>query len=170
MPISERGVQCGFEMLDGEPCLRRKEDHVPEDVSAVTDHPYKGKGGPCIHRPNHRGNPCGAGPGNHREVAVELAEPTMSEGEVAFVAYAEAVQTLIRVKDRRYKGAWQRQGYMGNMARVLSKSARLEAMVWKDGGIPEDPESALDTLKDMMALCAFMAANIEDGNRWGHGK
>jgi hypothetical protein len=91
---------------------------------------------------------------------------------VAFVAHADAVLALVRKKDETYGGAWQRQGYMGNMARILSKTARLENMVWRDQTeVNEAPgeadESVMDTLHDLMALCAFMADNIEEGNRWG---
>jgi hypothetical protein len=90
---------------------------------------------------------------------------------IAFEAYADAVLSLVRVKDAAYGGAWRKQGYMGNLARIMSKTERLSNMLWKDGyhGPNEFPldESVLDTLKDLMALAAFMAANIEDGNRWG---
>jgi hypothetical protein len=96
-----------------------------------------------------------------------------SAAVVAFAAYAEGVQALVREKDKAYGGAWQRQGYMGNLSRILSKVARLENMVWRDADSPAakdlgtQEEPIIDTLKDLMALCAFMGANIEDGNRWG---
>lgn len=94
--------------------------------------------------------------------------PAQSEAETAFAAYAEAVQALVRAKDQAYGGAWRKQGYMGNLARIMSKTARLEAMLWSDNAIPEAVDEAVtDTLKDLMALAAFMAANIEDGNQWG---
>jgi hypothetical protein len=101
--------------------------------------------------------------------------PLASEAVIAFTAYCEAVTELVRRKDAAYGGAWQKQGYMGNLARILSKAERLKNMCWTDDNPAEFPieghdESVLDTLKDLMALCAFMGANIEDGNRWGHGK
>lgn len=100
-----------------------------------------------------------------------------SEAVIVFNAYSEAVLELIRQKDRAYGGAWRKQGWMGNLARVMSKTARLENMLWRDtpwlgtgGGESEvEAEDALQTIKDLMALCAFMGANIEDGNRWGRG-
>jgi hypothetical protein len=86
----------------------------------------------------------------------------------------------VRAKDAAYGGAWRKQGYMGNLARIMSKTERLSNMLWKDQVDPPavqgaeysmqadlDGETVLDTLKDLMALAAFMAANIEDGNRWG---
>ena len=100
-------------------------------------------------------------------------ETTQGDAVIAFTAYAEAVRELVRVKDAAYGGAWQKQGYIGNLARILSKADRLKNICWQDeSGTPEPAastldENVLDTLKDLMALAAFMAANIEDGNRWG---
>jgi hypothetical protein len=97
-----------------------------------------------------------------------------SDAVIAFNAYSEAALDLVRQKDKAYGGAWRKQGYMGNLSRVLSKVARLENMLWTDdsaGGetLDDGGEHVLETLKDLMALCAFTAANIEDGNRWGRG-
>ena len=94
---------------------------------------------------------------------------------VAFAAHAEVVQALVRKKDEAYGGAWQAQGWMGNLARIQSKTERLKNMLWREkpwlgtGGEEdaEEQESVLDTLHDLMALAAFMASNIEEGNRWG---
>lgn len=91
----------------------------------------------------------------------------------AWDAYSEHVRKLIVRKSAGYRNAWERQGYMGNLGRVLSKSARLENMMWRDPGDEEFgtgtalDESVLDTLWDLGALCAFTVANIEEGNRWG---
>jgi hypothetical protein len=106
---------------------------------------------------------------------LRVAFPTFSneaagEAVSAFTAHADAVLALVREKDKAYGGAWQKQGYMGNLARILSKAERLKNMCWTDSeGITVDPddESVMDTLHDLMALCAFMASNIEEGNRWG---
>lgn len=88
--------------------------------------------------------------------------------------HADAVLALIRKKDGQYGGAWAKQGYMGNFARILSKAARVENLVWRDGGewhsghqSEQDNETLLDTLYDLSALCAMAIANIEEGNRWG---
>ena len=90
--------------------------------------------------------------------------------------HSDAVLALLK-KKQAYGDAWQEQGYMGNLARILSKTSRLKNMVWRD--TPFEPgteeassgseETLIDTLLDLSALCAFMAANIEEGNRWGRG-
>lgn len=81
---------------------------------------------------------------------------------------------LARTKDKSYGGAWRRQGYMGNLSRILSKAARLENMAWSDnpdlgenGILAESEESLEDTLKDLANLASFMYANMREGNRWG---
>jgi len=87
--------------------------------------------------------------------------------------HADAVLALLK-KKQAYGNAWQEQGYMGNLARILSKSDRLRNMMWKDLGqdesapdSPDQSESVLDTLYDLSALCALAISNIEEGNRWG---
>lgn len=93
----------------------------------------------------------------------------------AWDAYTAQVRDTIIRKSAGYGDAWQEQGYMGNLARVLSKSARLKNMCWKDGtwldtGGEEaevEQEQVQDTLVDLGALCAFLVANLEEGNRWG---
>jgi hypothetical protein len=110
-----------------------------------------------------------------KPLPTELPIEVQGEAVIAFAAYSEAVLELVRRKDAAYQGAWQKQGYMGNLARIMSKTERLKAMLWREqpwlgtGGEESDQEmeSVLDTLKDLMALAAFCAANIEDGNRWG---
>lgn len=102
----------------------------------------------------------------------ELMPESGSEAAIAFVAHSEATLSLVRAKDAAYGGAWSKQGYMGNLARIMSKTARLESMLWKDDpsngiGVSVGDESVLDTLHDLMALAAFMASNFEEGNRWG---
>lgn len=88
-------------------------------------------------------------------------------------AHTDVVRDLLRKKDA-YGDSWVRQGYMGNVGRVLSKADRLRNLLWKDddGGkvrTAGGDETVLDTLYDLSALCAFAIANIEEGNRWGHG-
>jgi hypothetical protein len=85
--------------------------------------------------------------------------------------HSDAVLALLKKKDVAYGNAWQKQGYMGNLARILSKTSRLKNMLWRDeveSVVPEgQDESVLDTLYDLSALCALAIANIEEGNRWG---
>jgi len=81
------------------------------------------------------------------------------------------VGKIVQGKEKTYRGAWKRQGYMGNLARILSKVARLEAMLWRDRERSEGQlrESVEDTVLDLMALCAFFLENWSAGNRWGRG-
>jgi hypothetical protein len=81
---------------------------------------------------------------------------------------------LAEHKNQQYRDAWRKQGYMGNLSRILSKTARLEAMLWND---PEDEvgreeaaeavEPIRETLLDLINLAGFMAVNCSEGNRWG---
>lgn len=86
--------------------------------------------------------------------------------------YAECTE-LVREKNKTYSDAWKRQGYMGNLSRIMSKAARLQAMLWRDAEdgppVPEREltESIEDTLRDLANLTAFMTLNYTEGNRWG---
>lgn len=90
----------------------------------------------------------------------------------AWDAFSAQVRDTIVRKSQGYGDAWRRQGYMGNLARVLSKSARLDNMLWcdVDQGMTDGPdtqESVTETLVDLGAMAAFTVANLEEGNRWG---
>lgn len=82
---------------------------------------------------------------------------------------------LAVAKNQAYADAWRRQGYIGNVARVLSKVERLRNLVWQDntwlgtGGdeSAQDEETLRDTLLDLANLAAFAAANLAAGNKWG---
>jgi hypothetical protein len=74
-------------------------------------------------------------------------------------------------KAPQYGKSWQRQGAMGNLSRIMSKTARLENMFWglgKDDFVGITGEGADDSLVDLPNLCAFMQANLMMGN--SHGK
>lgn len=71
-------------------------------------------------------------------------------------------------KNDTYQDAWREQGYMGNLARVLSKSSRIRNMAWCDSEDTLDGvESVEDTLLDLINLAAFAVINIREENRWG---
>lgn len=84
--------------------------------------------------------------------------------------FSEAMN-LAAVKDAAYGGAWRRQGYMGNVARVLSKVERIRELLWSDR-VPETreavyEETAEDTLLDLINIAAMALQNVREGNRWG---
>ena len=74
---------------------------------------------------------------------------------------------LQRRKASTYGDAFRSQGYMGNVARVLSKAARLKNMMWRDFGIDDAEESVDDTVVDLINLCCFFLINRTDRNKWG---
>ena len=138
--VGKRGNPCDYVMTEEDklPCARGQEANIHQVHRRVLD------------APSHSATP-----------ATE-----------AFVAHSDAVLEIVRKKDAAYGGAWQRQGYMGNLARIMSKTERLKNMMWRDDALSDDlpeghDESVMDTLHDLMALAAFMASNLEEGNRWG---
>lgn len=98
-----------------------------------------------------------------------LNDPPTTEQVVAMF-HDQALRLAVE-KDRAYRRAWVEQGYIGNVGRVLSKAARLRALVWQDDEFQILPganaETVRDTLLDMANLCAFAAHNLAQGNRWG---
>lgn len=74
---------------------------------------------------------------------------------------------LIEEKSAGYGDAWVQQGWMGNLARIMSKTSRLKNMLWRDMGIESTSEPITDTLLDLVNLSAFMIINRSFGNRWG---
>jgi hypothetical protein len=78
-------------------------------------------------------------------------------------------QILAAQKSVGYGDAWRQQGYMGNLARVLSKSARLRNLAWRDGMADEQAMEA--ELLDIINIAAMGLTNLRAGNRWGeqHG-
>lgn len=78
-----------------------------------------------------------------------------------------AALTTLAAKDRAYGGAWRKQGWMGNLARILSKSARLKEILWRADPYDDASEPVQDTLQDMINLCVFMILNLKDRNEWG---
>lgn len=100
----------------------------------------------------------------------------LQEGEVGYetqqrlvAVFQEALQLHER-KSAGYGNAWWEQGSMGNLARVLSKAARLKNMLWRDMPLADSSESVTDTALDLINLGGFFIMNTRDGNRWGHGR
>lgn len=109
------------------------------------------------------------------DVRLELVAPEGWQAEegshtilMATEVFAGALATM-RAKDRQYGGAWREQGWMGNLARVMSKAARLRNMLWRDYQLEGSAEPVRDTIQDMINLLVFMTLNMNGGNRWGRG-
>jgi hypothetical protein len=80
--------------------------------------------------------------------------------------FADLVQLQMR-KGQEYGEAWRSQGYMGNVARVLSKASRLKNMLWRDFQMESADEPIEETLGDLVNLAAFAVLNYRDRNKWG---
>lgn len=123
-----------------------------------------------------------------RQEQMYLAEKALLKAREEMVAHGDPMplQNLRNVvgdalrladaKNEAYGDAWQKQGYMGNLARIQSKAARLKALLWRDAdgdGYPlpanytRDGETVIDTLLDLINLAGFMAVNWTEENRWG---
>lgn len=108
-------------------------------------------------------------------VEVDRKEASLDPAVHAWDSFSAEVRRILVAKSGGYGNAWQAQGYMGSLARVLSKTARIKNMLWKErpwlgtGGqeSAEEQESVLDNAYDTAALLAFLVANIDDNNRWG---
>lgn len=102
---------------------------------------------------------------------VQGEDPEGSENSMvqrAMLVLFEECLTLQRKKARTYGAAFRSQGYMGNVARVLSKASRLKKMMWNDGVIVSSDESVEDTMKDLINLACFFLINYFERNKWGN--
>jgi hypothetical protein len=81
----------------------------------------------------------------------------------------ENALNLAMAKNAGYGNAWQEQGWMGNLARILSKTARLKNMVWRDKGVESDTEPLEETVGDLINLSVFFLINRRELNKWGRG-
>jgi hypothetical protein len=77
---------------------------------------------------------------------------------------------LLSQKNSTYQDAWKEQGWRGNLARIMSKVARLRNMLWRSQVtlMNGDKEHPRDTLLDVINCCVFAILNIDDGREWGH--
>lgn len=83
------------------------------------------------------------------------------------VAVFEDCLNLAMAKNSGYGNAWREQGWMGNLARILSKTARLKNMAWRDNVAESLPEPHEETAGDLINLCVFFLFNRRDSNKWG---
>ena len=82
--------------------------------------------------------------------------------------FNDAALRLVASKSEGYGRAWEEQGWQGNLGRILSKASRLRHMLWRSEPVlAVGTEHVRETLLDLANLCAFMAHNLDEGNRWG---
>jgi len=86
-----------------------------------------------------------------------------------YAEFLEEVGNLYLHKNEAYGSAWKAQGWMGNLARIFSKAARLKVMCWNAEPVDQrGDESVNDTLLDLANLSLFALMNRRGGNRWGY--
>lgn len=89
----------------------------------------------------------------------------------AMASEMERCLNLVARKSETYGNAWKEQGWMGNLARMQSKVARLKAMLWRaDYGKIEFEivdESVVDTTRDLINIAVFFLRNQAIDNKWG---
>lgn len=99
-----------------------------------------------------------------RREIVKVQEGTVQQAEDWFDGVAE----LIAEKNKAYGDAWKKQGYLGNLGRIMSKTERLRNLLWREvEAVSSSGESVQDTLRDLAALAFFMARNYSEENKWG---
>lgn len=104
-------------------------------------------------------------------------ELVASEDEKATIGYGTAVNVFlvlskvfdtILAKNISYGDAWRSQGWMGNLARIMSKTSRLKNMLWQPFNTTDAKEPVEDTAADLIAILAFFLINYTEENRWGN--
>lgn len=104
---------------------------------------------------------------------IELVLPKHMEGTVGtqtLIALANFYGHCITVaheKSFNYGDAWRRQGWMGNLARMMSKMARIKNMCWRDHAMENAHESVTDSAIDLANITGFFAINRSEDNKWG---
>lgn len=79
----------------------------------------------------------------------------------------EKALQLAEAKSAGYGDAWRQQGWMGNLARIFSKTSRLKNLLWQTSAKEVHDEAVEDTALDMINLCVFFLLNRGADNRWG---
>lgn len=105
------------------------------------------------------------------KIVVQMGEDENIVGASMAEAFAHEVDKILQIvlrKNEDYGDAWRQQGWMGNTARILSKTSRLKNLLWRDFQQRDMTESIEDTVQDLIALCVFFLINRGQGNKWGH--
>lgn len=109
-------------------------------------------------------------PGTHQLILRLPMEAEGMEGTRTLIAlsnfYGHALATA-QEKSFTYGDAWRRQGWMGNLARMMSKMARLKNMCWRDHSMEDARESVSDSALDLANITGFFAINRSEDNKWG---
>lgn len=108
---------------------------------------------------------------NHPRLVLQLP-PAMegAEGTRTLIELTSVFEQAMHIAHRKgftYGPAWRHQGWMGNIARMISKMGRLKNMCWRDQGIESSEESVADNAFDMINITGFFIINRHDDNKWG---
>lgn len=93
-----------------------------------------------------------------------------TEGSRTLIALASVFEQSLHIANRKnqtYGDAWRRQGWMGNLARIMSKVSRLVNMCWRDHSLENAEESVTDTAFDQINITGFFIINRSEDNKWG---
>jgi hypothetical protein len=93
-----------------------------------------------------------------------------TEGTSTLISMASVFDVALRLaheKSFTYGDAWRRQGWMGNLARMMSKMSRLRQMLWTSHEIESSAEPTQDSALDLVNLAAFFVVNRSEENKWG---
>ncbi len=80
--------------------------------------------------------------------------------------YGRALAIALQ-RNRFYDDSWRKQGWMGNLNRILTKADRLRAMLWREAPMQDSSEPVEDTYLDLINLAAMANINHREGNTWG---
>jgi hypothetical protein len=81
----------------------------------------------------------------------------------------EQALNIAHRKDAMYGAAWAKQGWMGNLARMMSKMSRLRNMLWQSYQVEDSEETVNETAYDLIAISTFFLLNRSEQNQWGEG-
>lgn len=93
-----------------------------------------------------------------------------AEGVRTLISLASVFDEAVAIAHRKnasYGDAWRRQGWMGNLARMMSKMSRIKFMLWRDHDLENSEEAISDTAIDLVNLTSFLIINRSETNKWG---
>lgn len=109
-----------------------------------------------------------------RDIPVlELTMPATWEGTAqaqTLIALGSVFQLALEAahdKNKTYGDAWRKQGWMGNLARMMSKMSRIKHMGWRDHSMDNSNESLADSALDLVNITGFFIINRSEDNKWG---